>query len=517
MAEEKKYKKPGRFNGCIIAVLILIILAMIFTAVVYLIMQNKQKEAQATLEASMATVTTRIKEGALNVTIDNLTGSVRSNQSVDLYWQTSGTVQDVSVSVGDTVQKDDVLAYLDETTLDQDVLNASLDLQDAEDDLEALQDNKDDIAEKLSAMVTAQQTVEDAQDDVDSMDLTYLSDVNFVIARDTAATADLDYGGALDAFEELRYAPIDDATRVQKLAEIRVRRNDRDNAYADYYWYLGEIDELEIQKREAALSLANAKLEEAEYAYNKALQGSTDAQLASAQAKIDAQQKIIDSSKIIAPMSGTVTQVDAKVNDVVTYDSSSLARDVFAVRIDDTSAFYIDVTVSELYVNDLKKGQAAEITFAAIPDKTYHGEVYIVSDVGKTSGWNVTFAVTIVMTDADALIKSGMTADVSMYIDGVENALYVPQTAVLMEDDKYYVNKKNDSGDFDQVEVQIGVISVSNVQIISDQLKGDDEIELDVYGEEETESTFPFMMGMGGGGMGGGAPSGGGGGMGGSR
>ena len=57
------------------------------------------------------------------LTLKNITGTVRSGQTVDLNWQTSGTVSDILVKVGDFVKKGQVLAYLDESTLDQDVLN----------------------------------------------------------------------------------------------------------------------------------------------------------------------------------------------------------------------------------------------------------------------------------------------------------------------------------------------------------------------------------------------------------
>ena len=63
-----------------------------------------------------------------------------------------------------------------------------------------------------------------------------------------------------------------------------------------------------------------------------------------------------------------------------------------------------------------------KVNFAAIPDKTYNGIVYRVSDVGTQSGRNVSFSATIALTDADENIKAGMTADLTLEISRIEDA-----------------------------------------------------------------------------------------------
>ena len=109
---------------------------------------------------------------------------------------------------------------------------------------------------------------------------------------------------------------------------------------------------------------------------------------------------------------------------------------------------------------------------------------------------------TIALTNPDEDIKAGMTADITLEIARVENAKYVPQTAVLVEDGKYFVNLKKISGEMQKVPVEIGLISGKNVQIISDVISGGDEIELDVYKTSTPGFNFwgSFSSLMGGGG-----------------
>lgn len=508
MDHKIEVQRKSPWGAILIILLILLIIGAGGTFMVIRLNLSQQLLRAQSMVSSLSVTTTRVKEGVFSLTLDNITGTVRSGQSVDLNWKTGGTVADISVKVGDTVRKNDVLAYLDETTLDQDVLNAQLDIIDAREDYQTLLNNTEKIASTLSTMVKAEQTLEDAQKKLDSMDISRVTDVNLTIARESAALAQVNYEEALRKFEEVRDAPLDSAGRQKALGDVSGYRSVRDNALAQYNWYLGEIDQLELQTREAAVELAKAQLEEAQYQYQKALNGPTEAEKLQAQAKIDAYQSKIDSSKIIAPFGGTVTKIDAKVGDVITYDSSSSARNIFAIRIDDISTFYMDFNVSELYINSIKEGMPVKVTFAAIPNKIYNGTVYKVSDVGMQSGWNISFGVTIALANADEDIKAGMTADISIEIARVDNAKYVPQTSILVKDGNYFVNLKKVSGEMEEVPVGIGLISGTSVQIISDTVSGGDEIELDVNktNREDGFNMFGMFSAMMGGGSSAGGP-----------
>ena len=512
MDHKIEVQKKSIWGPILIILLIILIIAAAGAFFVVRLNLTQQLTRVDSVISSLSVATTRVKEGVFDLTMKNIVGTVRSGRSVDLNWQTSGTVAEVPVKVGDQVRKDDLLAFLDESTLDLDVITAQLDILDAEDDYKKLISNPEKIASTLSTMVQAEQTLEDAQKKLDSMDMSRVTDVNLLIARESAILAEVKYGRALLKFEDLRYAPLDSEPRKKALGDVGGYRTVRDNALAEYNWYLGEIDQLELQTREAAVELAKAELEEAQYQYQKALNGPTEAEKMQAQAKIDAYQKKIDSSKIIAPFGGTVTQIDAKPGDVITYDSSTAARNIFAMRIDDISTFYIDFTVSELYVNSIREGMPVRVSFAAIPGKIYNGTVYKVSDVGTQNAWNITFNVTIAIDNADSDIKSGMTADLTIEVARVEDAKYVPQTSIIVKDGRYAVNLKKLSGEMEEVPVELGLISGTNVQIISDKISGGDEIELDVNKKNTGGAFNPFAMFgamMGGGGNGGGRPPGG--------
>ena len=94
----------------------------------------------------------------------------------------------------------------------------------------------------------------------------------------------------------------------------------------------------------------------------------------------------------------------------------------------------------------------------------------------------------------------------------VDDAKYVPQTSIIAKDGKYAVNLKKLNGEMQEVPVELGLISGTSVQIISDTISGGDEIELDVNKKNSNGAFNPFAMFgamMGGGASGGGnRPSG---------
>src|SRR5512133_97346 len=62
--------------------------------------------------------TTTARLGDLTAYVSS-TGSVRSNQTARITWQTSGQVANITVQKGQRVQANDVLAQLDQTSLAQ--------------------------------------------------------------------------------------------------------------------------------------------------------------------------------------------------------------------------------------------------------------------------------------------------------------------------------------------------------------------------------------------------------------
>lgn len=138
------------------------------------------------------------------------------------------------------------------------------------------------------------------------------------------------------------------------------------------------------------------------------------------------------SDPITAPFDGTVTTLDVEEGDRV---SSS---EVVA-HVTDYKKLKTTISVDELDVPSVKKGQKVEIKASAFEDETFTGEVTSVAKEGTYENGVSSFDVTIKI-DKPGDIKIGMSTEVSIVTNSVKDVLYVPIEAVQMDGEEKYVN-----------------------------------------------------------------------------
>ncbi|MBT2668454.1 efflux RND transporter periplasmic adaptor subunit [Bacillus sp. ISL-4] len=138
------------------------------------------------------------------------------------------------------------------------------------------------------------------------------------------------------------------------------------------------------------------------------------------------------SDPITAPFDGTVTTMDVEEGDRVS-SSEVLAH------VTDYKKLKTTISVDELDVPSVKKGQTVEIKASAFEDKTFTGEVTSVAKEGTYENGVSSFDVTIKI-DKPGDIKIGMSTEVSILTNSVKDALYVPIEAVQMDGEEKYVN-----------------------------------------------------------------------------
>lgn len=130
------------------------------------------------------------------------------------------------------------------------------------------------------------------------------------------------------------------------------------------------------------------------------------------------------SDPITAPFDGTVTTMDVEEGDRVS-SSEVLAH------VTDYKKLKTTISVDELDVPSVKKGQTVEIKASAFEDETFTGEVTSVAKEGTYENGVSSFDVTI---------KIGMSTEVSILTNSVKDALYVPIEAVQIDGEEKYVN-----------------------------------------------------------------------------
>ena len=373
--------------------------------------------------------TATIERGNLTATV-GATGTVRARQTATIVWQTTGTVENVNVQISDRVKAGEELASLSKTSLPQNIILAEAESVSAQQAL-------DDLMNSDTARAKAWITLRDAKDAFEKA-YDYRDALNYPTRKTQLILVK----------ESTPYGVVD----VPQTKTYKIEGTEEEKAKAD-----------------ADLALKEAQYEDAQRAYDRLADGPNKDDLAAAQARVDAAQATLNLARLTTPFAGTVTEANPISGDQVTAGT-------IAFRVDDLDSLLVDVELSEVDINSVTAGQAVTLSFDAILGKDYQGQVTKVAQAGNVVNGVVNFTVTVELTDADEMVKPGMTAAVNIVVKEIKDAVLVPNRAVRLVDGKRVVFSPVEGDIPKQVEIRLGSSSDTMSVVIGGDLKEGDTI-----------------------------------------
>ncbi len=234
----------------------------------------------------------------------------------------------------------------------------------------------------------------------------------------------------------------DELDRAVKQAELdlRTKRAENDAVQKEY-------NELYYAARESGeWDAANAKLIELE---------TSRLNLEIAQ---DAYDDAVDTAAgrtVTAPAAGSVVALNAVAGAAVgaggtTASGAEGGGTGPLVQIADLSQMTVKVQVNEVDISRIAVGQAARVTFSALPGVMLDAQVTRISTTAAAdpyggSGGVVTYDVELLIPEPAPELKPGMTASVEILMQSVPDALTVPTSALMTDDGiSYYVYVMSD-------------------------------------------------------------------------
>ena len=212
--------------------------------------------------------------------------------------------------------------------------------------------------------------------------------------------------------------------------------------------------------------------------------------LASAQANLDQANAKAAGRTVTAPSSGSIVELNAKVGATVTggmiMGESDTSGGKQCMQIADLSKMKVTVQVGEKDIAKIAVGQSANVTYPAFPDIVSQGTVTAIasvanSDSGSGSGGSVTFNVDILIEAPDSRLKPGMTAEVSVVTEKLDDVVMVPTMALMTEDgEHYYVNQATDSEGKKTRRVKVTVVTQND----NEAVVGKTQVKRDGQGNE---------------------------------
>jgi len=204
------------------------------------------------------------------------------------------------------------------------------------------------------------------------------------------------------------------------------------------------------------------------------------AQLEQARAGLNLAQHALDVSLMKAPFSGVIASKNAEVGDVINPMMGGVGGGAGGVlTLMDYSRIKLVVAISSEDIGRIRKGQEAILRVAAFPGRDFRGSVRVVNLTADPL--NKKFGVEAVFDNSDAALRPGTFGDLVFEVQSHENALVVPQQAILENAYVFVVEgvkavRKN---------VTFGIQNTTMVEILSGLAEGDAVVVDGNYGLEE--------------------------------
>ena len=220
------------------------------------------------------------------------------------------------------------------------------------------------------------------------------------------------------------------------------------------------VNQAEVQQAKAELGIARANFERtADLARQKFMSDrARDESLANVQvleAKLALAQARLSKLEIRAPFSGVVGIRNVSIGDYVK-DGTDL------INLEDISSVKVDFRVPEKYADVIRKGQALEVIVDALPGKPFRAKVDAIDPQVDSAGRSALLRGRI--DNPEGRLKPGMFARVKLILAERDNALVVPEEAIVPQGGKTTVWKVVD-GNAVRTEVKTGLRRAAKVEI----------------------------------------------------
>jgi HlyD family secretion protein len=184
-----------------------------------------------------------------------------------------------------------------------------------------------------------------------------------------------------------------------------------------------ELERTEARSR-SQLAQAKAKLTGAE------------ATLSLRQERLEKVRKQLAACVIKAPGVGQVVYRSSteRWSDVKIEQGAEVTEGYKIITIPDTSEMKVEVKIHETWIDKIQPGQAARITIAAFPDKTFTGKVLRKAPLADLDNWLnpdlKAYATDVSIDGTHDALKTGMTGKVEVIVEELHDVLYVPIQSV---------------------------------------------------------------------------------------
>lgn len=403
---------------------------------------------QSNNQATTGLTTVAIQPADLAQTAVSAAGNLTLVSKRSAALTVDGVVDEIDVTVGDTVKAGAVLLKLDTTALERAVTQAQLTVETAKLALVDLQ-----TPATASALAVAEANVTEAKENLADVkagaSAAELAAAQSSLAAAQASYNELQAGPSADALTQLsaalkkaeitlaeaqrsydQIAWRNDVGMTSQAADLQSATIDYESAKAAYAESTASASTSELQSAisniqtaqatltdlqnspsAADIATAEAQVTEAEATLTELQTGATANELRNAQItlqqaliELEAAYRDLEGATVIAPIDGVVLSLDAEIG--VRSSSGSIVA-----TIADPSQLDLEISVAEADIANVEVGQSAEIEIDALPGQSFSGVVQRITPATDSDSSAVSYPVTIRLINTElTAVLPGMNA-----------------------------------------------------------------------------------------------------------
>ena len=171
----------------------------------------------------------------------------------------------------------------------------------------------------------------------------------------------------------------------------------------------------------------------------------------------------LSSKTIIAPFSGVIGKRGIS-------GSSLGSENTIILTLDDSRKVLCDLKIPEVYAAVLKKGLKLNAKFSAYKDRTYEGTIESVAS--RVDAQTRSILARAKINNRNSEIIPGSLLEIEIFYNEKE-ALSVPDTSIMYEGSKKFIYKIIENNMIKKTEIETGVRSKGNLEILMGLNEGD--------------------------------------------
>ncbi len=467
-----------------------VIILIISIIVISILILNKNKKEETFLLSSDSLIASGITLG----------GTVVAQEEVDLSFEVSGRVSQVSKKAGDRVYQGDIIATLDTGSISANILKAQADL-DAEiaklneyktqegNGLTEVETKKNQLIREMQhAYIVAEDSIKNKTDQFFENPDSRFPKI-FFIFDDSDLRKDInenryEIGVILKKWQAWAYL-LDKNTYTDEMVQdtknnLTATQNYLNtlakavNSFTSSDWYpQTTIDKYKTDTASARSNLNTALTDviNAEDALRNTVSQIPyqEARVKSARAILLGYEAELQKSIIKAPFNGLITKQDAKIG------MSAFADQTLVSMISDSN-YGVDTYAPEVYISQIKLGDKAKVVLNSYgSNQEFSATVSHIDPAALERDGVPTYKVELIFDSNDERIKSGMTGDVEIMTEVSNPTFWIPGAALIDQGGMSYVKIK--TGEATELrKVQVGERRPEEIEILDGLLVGDELI-----------------------------------------